>query len=242
MGLLYTKWNKYKVMRGSEELQKYLPKTFRFNKANLRKATEKFSECILKPNGLSGGDGVMLIRKQNANKFKIQADQATHVIDDFEKLYAWLSEKIKRSYIIQQRIDLANIDDRLFDLRVMVQRHTGRASKWNVTGMLVKVGGKGFIITNTKRSSGYVLPLETALRRSSIDTGNMNGIQQELDRIALHLVHNLQLSFEDIQSVGIDFGLDSKGRIWIIEANFIPSRALFKKLKDKTMYRRIMTY
>jgi len=37
-------------------------------------------------------------------------------------------------------------------------------------------------------------------------------------------------------------GLDRNGRVWIIEANFKPMKRLFLKLKDKSMYRKIVAY
>jgi hypothetical protein len=100
------------------------------------------------------------------------------------------------------------------------------------------------MITNTACSCGYVLPLETALLRSAIASASSKHapIARDLDRIALQTVRRLQLSYRFITNVGIDFGLDSAGRIWIIEANFAPSRGLFNRLKNKTMYRRIMKY
>lgn len=242
MGLSYSKWSKYKVMRKDAGLQKYLPETLMLNKDNLKKATRKFEECIVKPTGSFGGNGVTMIRRKDKGKFRLQAGKAVHEAGDFEALYKRVSGTTRHSYIIQKRIDLARVDGRLFDLRVMVQRHSRKESKWTVTGKLAKVGGKGYIITNTARSGGYVLPLGTALSRSKIPSSKHASIAGDLDRIALQTVRRLHASYGSIKTVGIDFGLDSAGRIWIIEANFSPSRALFKKLKDKTMYHRIIKY
>jgi len=49
-------------------------------------------------------------------------------------------------------------------------------------------------------------------------------------------------SCRKLRIVGFDIGVDRGGKPWIIEANFRPSKKLFKRLKDKTMYRRIMRY
>jgi D-alanine-D-alanine ligase-like ATP-grasp enzyme len=37
-------------------------------------------------------------------------------------------------------------------------------------------------------------------------------------------------------------GLDQNGHIWIIEANRSPMMSHFRKIKDKTMYHRIVEY
>jgi D-alanine-D-alanine ligase-like ATP-grasp enzyme len=108
--------------------------------------------------------------------------------------------------------------------------------------MLAKVGGKGFIITNTKLSGGYVLTAETAISRSNIPLEKQKELLQELRRVAYQTVKKLQRSYGYITAVGIDFGVDAEGKIWIIEANFAPSVYLFNKLKDKTMFRRVLAY
>ena len=50
----------------------------------------------------------------------------------------------------------------------MVQRHPN--SEWQVTGMLAKVAGKGFIVTNIRRSGGKVVTVENALEHSDFTT------------------------------------------------------------------------
>ncbi|MDR7314316.1 YheC/YheD family protein [Brevibacillus nitrificans] len=41
---------------------------------------------------------------------------------------------------------------------------------------------------------------------------------------------------------GFDMGIDSNGKVWIIEANLRPDITLFLKLKDKGMYLTIVSY
>jgi glutathione synthase/RimK-type ligase-like ATP-grasp enzyme len=241
MGLSYTKWNKYKVLREEETLVPFLPETTWYTPENLQQVTEQHNELIVKPSGAYGGNGVMMISKQEVGTFRLQAGKEIVEAADYTELEGILSKRIGRGYIIQKRIDLATINGRLFDLRVMVQRRT-KQSKWKVTGMLAKVGGKGFIITNTKLSGGYVLTAETAISRSNIPLEKQEELLQELRRVAYQTVKKLQRSYGYITAVGIDFGVDAEGKIWIIEANFAPSVFLFNKLKDKTMFRRVLAY
>ncbi|WP_338130665.1 YheC/YheD family protein [Cohnella ginsengisoli] len=42
------------------------------------------------------------------------------------------------------------------------------------------------------------------------------------------------------RQIGIDYGIDRSGKVWLIEVNFdYPSHTLFAKLKDRSAYRRI---
>jgi len=42
--------------------------------------------------------------------------------------------------------------------------------------------------------------------------------------------------------VGFDMGVDKSGNVWMIEANPKPALSLFKRLKDPSMYRQIVSY
>nr|WP_245552991.1 YheC/YheD family protein [Brevibacillus massiliensis] len=139
-----------------------------------------------------------------------------------------------RPCLIQRRIHLAEVNGRPFDVRVMVQRPAGSA--WKVTGKLAKVAGPGFIITNTARSRGRVLPLHTALNHSSVKSPNPAQLAKKIDRISLRSAAQLQSGYRWLSMVGMDVGVDKQGNVWIIEANFSPALSLFRKLKDKSMY------
>lgn len=124
-------------------------------------------------------------------------------------------------------------------MRVMLQRN--KNAEWALTGKLAKIAGAGYIITNVERSKGKVAPLSTAIRRSNIRGASVSGIQSRIDRIARHAAKRLQ-NYYGIYTVGLDVGIDTNGKVWIIEANFKPAKSLFRKLKDKTMYWRIVSF
>lgn len=237
---MFSKWSKYQVMRRNPALRRHLPKTMPFNASNLKRAVNGAKELILKPADSSGGHGVMLVRRTRKG-FELQAGRSVQKVRRLDALYKRVGSRIKRRYIIQDRIQLAKVGGRLFDIRVMVQRHL-KASDWKVTGSLIKVGGAGYIITNTARSGGYVLPLRDGLKRSGVPSAKIGSIPSALERISIQTIRTLHPKYRFIKNVGIDFGVDRNGRIWIIEANFAPARSLFKRLKDKTMYRRMITY
>ena len=73
---------------------------------------------------------------------------------------------------------LATKNGRPFDLRVMVQRHPN--AHWQVTGMLAKVAGKGFIVTNIRRSGGKVVTVENAIRHSELQDMQTSALLAEL--------------------------------------------------------------
>jgi D-alanine-D-alanine ligase-like ATP-grasp enzyme len=66
----------------------------------------------------------------------------------------------------------------------------------------------------------------------------------EISRVALLTAQKLSGSkyYKNQLIYGFDMGLDRNGRVWVIEANLKPMLSHFRKLADKSMYRRILEY
>ncbi|MEX2104874.1 MAG: YheC/YheD family protein, partial [Bacilli bacterium] len=142
-------------------------------------------------------------------------------------------------HIVQQYIALAEVGGRPIDIRVMVQRMKSRP--WNITGSLAKVAGAKHIVTNVARSKGYVLPTRTALKKTFGNDKKVEKIVSSLNQTSMIAAKQLGKSYST-RKVGLDMGIDTNGKVWIIEPNFDPAFSLFLKLKDKTMYRTIVKY
>jgi hypothetical protein len=89
--------------------------------------------------------------------------------------------------------------------------------------------------------AGMPITVDDALRQSlKMGSYSIASIKKEL--IALShsiLAYSEKYPFFSFQS-GIDLAVDKTGKIWIIEVNLHnPSHALFKRLSDKTFFKRI---
>lgn len=236
-----SKLGKHKVMLKSARLRAALPATRTLSKRSLSDYLARYTKVIAKPTGGYGGAGVIQICAMIGGRYQIQSGKHKHTVTGLEAAYSYLRSKCKgKRYLIQKRISLAKVKGRPFDIRVMVQRRRGSHS-WKVTGKLAKIAGAGYIITNTARSRGRVVPLSTALRRSNIRGASLSRIERSINSISLAAVRQLHKYYR-IRTIGVDAAVDHDGKVWIIEANFKPAVSLFNRLKDKTMYRRIMTY
>ncbi|MDF2958941.1 MAG: yheD 8 [Paenibacillus sp.] len=234
-----SKWSKYRIMKKSAQLAPHLPETLWMRERALSRLLSKYGEVIVKPCGSYGGKGVIRITKISDGRYQMHDGSKISTVDSKSELLARLKKRATRNYIVQQYIPLARAGSRPFDLRVMVQR--GSRRKWLVTGKLAKVAGKGFIVTNIRRSNGVILPVEKAVKRSVLKGQSMNKLLSDIDQVALQTAKKLEGYYPFIRTMGIDMGLDEKGHVWIIEANFAPMVGLFRGLKDKSMYRKIVS-
>ncbi|NOV02328.1 YheC/YheD family protein [Paenibacillus planticolens] len=237
----YGKWPKYKVLVKSRRLIPHLPKTLIMGHKNFSKLLDKFKKIIIKPSGGSGGKGVIQVTSLGKGIYMVHDGRFMKRIVGREAAYSFVHARTKSTtHIVQKKIPLAQVNGRPFDLRVVLQKSTN--SSWHITGKLAKIAGPGYIITNTARSKGKVVPLSSAIHASTISDPSLHQINKKIDHISNRAVQCLNNHYPKLRIVGLDIGLDSNGKVWIIEANFAPSKSLFLRLKDKTMYKRILSY
>lgn len=236
------KWYKYKILAASRGMVSFLPRTRKLNEQNLWILLNQYKRVIVKPSSGSGGVGVLQVASQGKGRYNVHYGRSHRTLVGRKATYSFVNHRARKSggYIVQQKIPLAKVKGRPFDIRVMIQK--SRKSGWVITGKLAKIAGSGYIITNTARSRGRVLPVSTAIHHSNIKGRSTNQIQLGIDLVAKKVTHRLHQHYHKLHTVGVDIGLDSAGKAWLIEANFAPSKSLFLHLKDKSAYRRIMAF
>jgi len=143
--------------------------------------------------------------------------------------------------MVQQRITRPTINKRPFDMRVIVQRKKN-SSQWAVTAKVIKVAGKGYIVSNNTRSHGQLLRFKQGIKRSSIGHLPIAELESQIDEVSLLSAEKLKPLFPEHRIYGLDIAIDRQGHVSIIEANLYPAMSHFLKMKDEVMYRRILSY
>jgi glutathione synthase/RimK-type ligase-like ATP-grasp enzyme len=233
---------KYNFMRSSVRLAPFLPETQSMTKDSLLNFMTKYRRIIAKPTGGMRGRGVFQVSAQANGRYEIHIENKKIELSGKEEVYDYLRNSIGfEDYIVQRWIPRATVDGRPFDIRVIVQRRKN-SLVWVVTGKVAKVAGRGYIVSNIERSKGMVLPVNIALRRSSLKRMSRYILRSKLTKIAIKSAQRLSILFPGHRMYGLDMGIDRNGHVWIIEANLFPSQSHFRKLKDKTMLHRITAY
>jgi len=236
-GPSWSKWSKHLALLRDARLRRHLPATRLLGEASFRRMTAEWGAVILKPTSASGGAGVMLAAAAGRGAFRFRIGRSVRRIAGRARLRAFLKHKAARPYLVQRRIRLAEIGGRPIDFRVMVQRPRGGG--WRMTGIVAKVAGRGYIVTNVARSGGRILTAGEALRRAAVP-GGAAAVRKRIARVSLRAAAALARKYPYIRTIGFDIGVDRRGRVWIIEANFAPMLSLFSRLGNKTMFRRIV--
>jgi hypothetical protein len=232
----------FKFMKQSKEISGHLPETQKLTKSSLWNFMKNHGDIIVKPNSGRRGRGVIRATSIGKDAYKIHTENIRKIVHGKERTYRYIKGTTgSRSYIVQRRIPLATVDKRPMDVRIIVQRKKN-SDTWKVTANIIKVAGEGYIVTNIKRSKGTVLPIKSALRKSSLKDHSERALVSKVKRVALQSAKELSKLYPHHRIFGFDMGLDREGRAWIIEANRFPMMSHFRKLKDKTMYQQIMKY
>lgn len=235
------KWGMYKIFKRDPVLASALPETRLWSQTNLWNMLDLYGTVILKPSAGSRGSGIIQVTQKAKEHFEIHWLSQKRLVTGKKAAYAMLQKLTHPSYLIQQRIPLAEISERPMDIRVIVQRRNKNAP-WTVTGCVAKVAGKGYIVTNVTRSQGSVLPVRQAIAKSTAKQVPTEKVIKHLMDCSLLATKRLSVYSPQCTVLGYDMGVDHRGKVWIIEVNGKPILSHFLKLKDKSMYRKIISY
>lgn len=232
----FNKWNVYKKLQKYPELQDHLPFTKLYQKdQDIIDFLETHSELYLK--GVRGGRGkrIFYIRKlpeggyeysNYVNKLIIQqVDNIKHLLQKTRAFYK------KQVFIIQTPINLINLDGSKVDFRAELQRNgTGDLT---ISGIMARVGKPGAPITI--HSSAY--PIELFFKSF------LNYSQEKIQEIIVKINQFLFTVYESIEKsygtfceIGLDFGIDTSGKIWFIESNSTSAKVSLMKAYDETTF------
>ncbi|MFU1798017.1 YheC/YheD family protein [Paenibacillus azoreducens] len=231
------KWPIYRALRKEKCLLPYLPPTrpFRGEKSLFDALAAYNGEIFLKPRGGSQGRGTLHIRKDpGSGALHIQGrDSANRPV---EKNFAtenhalhWIREFTgQRGYIIQPFLHLYSRKGRSFDIRVLMQKN--EKGLWMQTGIAVREGAAGSMTSNL-HGGGKALPVLPYLsgQFGADQTERITGVLRQLSEMIPPI---LESHFGRLGELGIDFGIDTNGDIWLLEVNSKPGRTSIRQAGD----------
>lgn len=230
------KYHYYRVFRQDPVLRRHMTDTAVCTRRTLEDYLDTYRAVYVKPDVGGRGEGVVHAWRA--------ADGRIHYVVEKGRPLACLSagelwDRLglagKKRHVVQRALRLATYRGSKYDIRLMMVRDARR--RWQYCGMLAKTAGPASIVTNIARGKGKVVPAEQALTDSHGPRGLR--LKEEMIRLA----RRCNRMFDRIRyewQMGYDFAVDTDGKVWLIEANpGNPSHALFARLPDQTLYRRI---
>lgn len=206
----------------SPHVKDFLPLTEWYRPEELDRRLDNGATVILKPRIGSVGRGIARLQPIG-ERVVFNTEHGSRVFTR-KQLREFLAHRTRpRTYLLQQYIPLARCGGRPFDLRVPVQRdHRG---DWVIAGIVAKVAIRHPFLTNLAQG-GRAMPASIALDLA-FSPSQTETILADVRRLAVHVAVEVARKFPAAADLGLDVGVDDRGKPWLIEVNTRDQRITF---------------
>ena len=238
----FNKWDLFEWLKVSKSTDYLVPMTKRLvGEVSLSRIIDKQPYLYLKPESGKAGKGIMMLKIQKEKslpyRLKIQNSRSsiTYKTASMRRLWIRLKKETGSSpYIVQQGIQLATVDDRPFDLRILLQK-TGKG-QWGVTGVGARMAGLKSITTHVPRGGTIESPTKLISTLFGSDMSSM--IMSQIKTTALIIARQIERASQfNLGEMSMDLGLDRFGKVWFFEANARPMKFDESHIRKKSLER-----
>ncbi len=229
------KWSIHKHLSVNSRLRPYLiPTLLLSHNQAVHTMLHKYNKVIIKPLGTHKGTGILKLSYRNG-KYVIEENKKQRLPLSKEGLQRKLAQlRSKRNYLVQKWVDITDASNRVYDIRVLIQKN--EFGQWHLTGMGVRLGKAGNITSNLA-TEGSAKEIISFLTKQFGHTRALR-LEQKLQELAFEIATQLERSFQKrLVELGLDFGIDRQSHIWIIEANAIPGKEVFKRATSPKVFK-----
>ncbi len=238
------KWKVTQMFMQEDSLKRWIPETVEYGQNNLMNMLRKHQLLYIKPGNGTGGSSIVKV-KSIGSRYEVSGRdlrQGTRraILHTKSGLMAWLnhwtvSQRIRNgNFMIQQGLNLDLVPGRVSDTRLLIQKN--EEGKWDVTGMGVRTGPVGSATSNL-HGGGRAQPFNELMVKS-FGAEKAASIRNECERLAFAVVHFIEQEFGSMMEYGLDIGIDTSGKVWLIEVNPKPGREIFKGMGNMELYRK----
>lgn len=224
----------YRILVREPSAAPYLPWTGSLrNMADVDRALQRFGSIYLKPKSSFAGKGIVRVsagqggyqlrsRVKNVNRRQAYRNKA-------ELQGAIRAITGRKPYMIQQAIQLARYQGRIFDVRLLAQKN--QDGVWQVTGMGIRVASRGGVTTHVP-NGGFIASTEQVL--PTVFESRAAQVEQKVRGLAMTVAPLVEKGHRSsFGEMSMDIGLTSEGHPFFFEANAKPMKFDEDRIRHK---------
>ena len=245
----FDKWDLYDRLSKLDMMSSLLPVTIKGDKAlNIVQMLNKYGHVYVKTRRGSCGTGVIRIEKNGPEKFRYYYSYGGKLSSDIfteqelmQILYRFFGNK---PFIIQKPIDLMKKGQCIIDFRSEVQKD--KNGQLIITGTTARIGKpRSPIASNTHKEDYY--PLESFVKDvMQFDEQISYVLQEKINCFLQNVYRAVEQVYGSFGEMGIDFGMDRQGHLWLIECNSKSAKVAlynaFGRQKVRQSFRNLLEY
>jgi glutathione synthase/RimK-type ligase-like ATP-grasp enzyme len=236
---LVGKWDTHLILSRNASLLPHLPETRKWEGPDKALSfLRQHRKIVIKPNGGSHGRGVAAIQ-HSGNGYQVHGrtreNRFFHLtFDDESSLKQWLSRFVATTrYVMQPYLELNTPDGRPYDLRMLIQKN--ETGEWITTGMAIRTGKPHSLTSNLHGGGRAERAVPFLLRHFRQE--QVEDIMEKIHWLAAVVPPHIERHHGRLLELGLDVGIDTDGRVWLLEVNSKPGRSVFILSGQKDVYR-----
>jgi len=223
----FDKWQVQQWLASDEITKQYVPETILFESVETAAPfLYRFPDVYIKPS--HGSLGVRIIRArrrgdgqvyyqdklQNGSLQQGTLGSVSVFLKKFEKRFR------RGMYVIQETLNLMTWQERPFDIRLVLQKDGN--GQWRRTKTFCRVAQAGEITSNLS-TGGDAITVRQLLQEVLPDSKQVETVMKEIRKVAADIPVVIEREVGSaLGELGLDLGLDTRGRVWVIEVNAKP--------------------
>ncbi|ADU31069.1 YheC/YheD family protein [Evansella cellulosilytica] len=231
----FNKWELYEKLSKGRRGKIKLPKTVLFQeKESLNNMLKKYTSVYVKDVKGRRGKSVLKITKLNNGQFECKQFTSrvkTITLGNLDETLQYIKTIFtKKNFIIQQAIQLETYKDAIFDMRAEVQRN-GKG-KLVVAGIPVRVAHSNSPVTSSRTKTNIFPFKQFFVNKLGYSTKQYLDFNEKVTTFLENVYRSVEKKYGRFGELGIDFALDKKGNLWLIECNATSGKRAFIQAYD----------
>lgn len=234
----FNKWELWQCLSPYEEIRPHLPYTEKLTGIDvLIKMLDQYNSVYLKKIFGEKSIGIYRVKKLDNGYEFIDRIRKNHVFTSIEEVSNFIEGITRKygSYIVQQAIEGKRIENRSFDMRVVLQKDENK--KWSCTSMIARFGGTGSITSNIGLNGMAKRGNEAFMQIFNLSEEDAATMEKDIINVCSKACETLNKSIGHYGDLGIDVVIDENQKVWILEINKLHYHPYpVYALKDRQMY------